>query len=43
MNKGFVFFVGEKEKLMLDIFIFGEKINEVKDGDKVVVCLIKWE
>ena len=43
MNKGFAFFVGEKDKRIPDIFIPQDKFNGAIDNDRVVVKIREWE
>lgn len=43
MNKGFAFFVADKDKRMPDIFIHASNFNGAKDRDRVVVRITEWE
>ncbi len=43
ISKNFGFFTADTEKPMPDFFISPDKINNAKDGDRVVVKLLKWE
>lgn len=43
MNKGFAFFVADKEKKMPDIYIPERSFNGATDADKVVVRITEWE
>ena len=43
MNKGFAFFVADRDKKIPDIFIHASKFNGAKDRDRVVAKIIEWE
>ncbi|MCC7050626.1 MAG: ribonuclease R [Bacteroidia bacterium] len=43
LNKGFAFVVPDSNKVNVDFFIPKEKLNNAKDGEKVVVKLLDWE
>ncbi|MBC7903660.1 MAG: ribonuclease R, partial [Gemmatimonadaceae bacterium] len=43
VSENFAFFIGETDKPMPDIYIPLDKLNDAKDGDKVVVKLTSWE
>jgi ribonuclease R len=43
LNKSFAFFIADTEKPMPDFFIAPDKLNSAKDGDRVLVKLIKWD
>ncbi len=43
MNKGFAFFVADKEKRMPDIYIPQPAIGAAQDNDRVVVRITEWE
>ena len=43
MNKGFAFFVGEKDKRIPDVFIPQNKFNGANNNDRVVVKIREWE
>jgi ribonuclease R len=42
-SEHFAFFIPESEKAMPDFYIPLEKLNDAKDGDKVMVKLTGWE
>ena len=43
MNKGFAFFVGERDSKIPDIFIPEKNFNGAEDGSRVVVKITEWE
>jgi len=43
MNKGFAFFVSDKDKRIPDIYIPQQSFNDAKDGDRVVVRIKEWD
>ncbi len=43
VSKNFGFFTADSDKPIPDFFIPPDKMNNVKDGDRVVVKLVKWD
>ncbi|MEO6313936.1 MAG: ribonuclease R [Chitinophagaceae bacterium] len=43
ISQHFAFFIAETDKPMPDIYIPLDKLNEAKNGDKVIVKLVSWE
>lgn len=43
VSKNFGFFTADTDKPIPDFFIPPDKMKEVKDGDRVVVKLVKWD
>ncbi|MEP6746231.1 MAG: ribonuclease R [Bacteroidota bacterium] len=43
VSQNFAFFIAETDKPMPDIYIPLDKLNNAKNGDKVVVKLVSWE
>ena len=43
MNKGFAFFVSDKDKRIPDIYIPQQAFNDAKDDDRVVVRITEWD
>ncbi|MGV3658391.1 MAG: ribonuclease R, partial [Chitinophagaceae bacterium] len=43
MNKGFAFFVSDKDKRIPDIYIPQQSFNGAQDADRVVVRITEWD